>query len=155
PGQTTQLGASMDQNANGVTAQTVAVNGQGPGDVYAVPTPAGAFTYRGGPFPTPHSPDAPPLIVPRPHHPSTSPVNPITGAQTSTGADNQVSDGTISALAIVFDRDMRNASFTPAQVLRIIGPQGQINPTAAQPITVTPKNDGTAAGTSKTFYIGF
>ena len=78
-----------------------------------------------------------PVIVPGPHVIGSS----VTGG---TGADNEVLNGTVSAIDVTFDRNMNPATITPASVLRVMGPAGQI----AGPFTVSEVNP-------TTFQVGF
>ena len=57
------------------------------------------------------------------------------------GSANVVNNGTVNSYDVTFDREMRVSTFTPAQVLSIVGPTGQINSPQTFPST----------GTSKTF----
>src|SRR5262249_21976684 len=99
----TQLGNRMDQNGN-------AVYGEDPGDVYAIPRP-----LSGVPFRPPYDQTTLPLIVPGPSIVATRvPGNPPT-------PDNLVLNNSVSALDVTLDRDMDPASFTPAQVVRLMG----------------------------------
>ena len=45
----------------------------------------------------------------------------------STGTDNLVNSDSVNSINVTFDRQMQVSSFTPAQVLSIVGPNGQIN----------------------------
>jgi subtilisin-like proprotein convertase family protein len=104
-----QPGNLMDQNANGITGQTTA-------DVYAAPTPIGGVPYN-----APYNQDTLPLIVPGPHIASTHVAgSPVTD-------DNLVLNKTASSIDVTFDRAMAVQSFTPADVLRIMGPSGPIS----------------------------
>ena len=63
-----------------------------------------------------------PLIVPGPQIASTQVV-----ATTGTvGADNLVLNGTTDTFNVTFDRPMQAATFTPSDVLQIMGPTGSI-----------------------------
>jgi subtilisin-like proprotein convertase family protein len=128
-------GNKMDQNADGVTTATIVPLGAAdPADVYAAPRPLG-----GVPFQLPYDPLTLPLSVPGPHVVSTfapgvgaqgSPLNPPT-------ADNLIVNGAATAIDVVFDRDMNPATFTTADLLRLVGPVGAINlfdPTTGQPL---------------------
>ena len=97
---TTATGTLLDQNADGVPG--------GPGDAYAVGTGPGQL----------------PLIVPGPHVASTTVVD--TANNPATGADNLINNGSVDAIGVTFDRDIRVDSFTPDQVLSITGPIGPI-----------------------------
>ena len=99
---TTIMGNLLDQNANGIP-------GEQPGDDYSIPD--GRLTL--------------PLIVPGPHVVTTTVVG-VNGT-TGTGTDNLVNNDNVKAVDVTFDRDMQVSSFTPAQVLAIQGPTGQIN----------------------------
>jgi len=120
-------GNEVDQNADGIAGQdpmTTAYFGVTPGDAYVAPTPArGAPTWF-GPDPTsllaaPFDPKTLPLIVPGAHVADA-------WANGSTGPDNLLLNGTTSSLYVRFDRRMNASSFTPADVLRIMGPAGSV-----------------------------
>ena len=85
--------------------------------VNVVPTPLPSTTPFTGPFDS----NTLPLILPGPHVVSSS----IPGQPTAPG--NLVVNNAVSSIDITFDRDMNPATFTPASVLRVIGPAGQIN----------------------------
>ncbi|HEX3446680.1 MAG TPA: hypothetical protein VHS97_00395, partial [Isosphaeraceae bacterium] len=118
----------MDQNADGTSDQnavTTAFTGLTPGDVYAAPAPQpltpiqflGAASILTPPF----NQNTLPLIVPGPQALSTS----VPGGNSAAG--NLITDGTTSTLSVTFDRPMETSSFTPSQVLQIMGPAGAIS----------------------------
>ena len=43
------------------------------------------------------------------------------------GSDNLITNGTTSTLDVTFDRPMQVSTFTPSQVLQIMGPTGAIS----------------------------
>ncbi len=87
-----------------------------------------------------------PLIVSGPHIVSSS----VPGAPAT--SDNLVQNATVSAIDVVFDRNMQASSFTAADVLRVIGPDGLV----PGPYTVMADPPGTASNLSlRTFQIGF
>ncbi len=112
PGNTRSTGNLMDQNANGIT-------GEANVDQFAAPNPK-----NGIPFQLPYTADTLPLIVPGPHVLSTS----VPGQAAS--PDNLVLNKTNDRIDVTFDRDIQVNTFTLAQVLRIVGPLGQIPLTA-------------------------
>ena len=122
----------MDQNADGTTDQnplTTPFMGTTPGDAYVVPTPQPAtpVTFFGtfstvsttGIFSPPFNLNTLPLIV-------SGPVVVSTSVPGGTGSSNLITDGTTSTLNVTFDRPIQVSSFTPSQVLRIMGPTGPI-----------------------------
>ena len=114
---------------------------------------SGSANYQTGAAPgEPYATGTLPLIIPGPHVVSTSvPGEPITD-------NNLVMDAPVSALDVTFDREMNATTFTPADVLRIMGPLGQIVGTAASPITVVPLINGIpepGATVATEFQIGF
>jgi subtilisin-like proprotein convertase family protein len=128
-------GNLLDQNNNGTAGQAT--------DFYATPAPAG----NNAPFTAPYSPNFLPLIVPGPHILSTHvPGQPVSG-------DNLVLNGTVKAIDITFDRDMDPSKVTPASVLRIMGPAGQIS----GPFTIlaNPLNSDPDPLHPRTYRIGF
>jgi subtilisin-like proprotein convertase family protein len=128
-------GNQMDENANGVAGEPQA-------DAYAAPR-----SLNGIPFQAPYDQNTLPIVLPGPHVASTS----VPG--TTPSQDNLALNRTVSSFDVTFDRDMQAASFTPAQILRIMGPAGIIN----GPFTVTPNPNGTDPDPSfpRTFRIGF
>ena len=74
----------------------------------------------------------------------------MVAATGTVGANNTVLNGTTDALDVTFDRPMQVATFSPSQVLQIMGPTGSItgpqyfsNNIVNQPIS---KATTTAAG---------
>jgi len=147
-GGTLRLGDPMDQNADGTVDQnplTTQFTGLTPGDVYAVPAPQpltpvtfSKAAYTGGVntggyiLSPPFNQNTLPLIVPGPQA-STS-VVPDTGTVTG----NLITNGTTSKLIVTFDRPMQVSTFTPAQVLQIMGPTGPISgPWTVAPVPLT------------------
>ena len=125
-----QYGDPMDQNADGTADQnplTTAFTGLTPGDVYAVPTPQptvaghvlhGAASILSPPF----NQNTLPLIVPGPQVVEHRPVPGGTGDRRQ--PDHRRHD---SSLNVTFDRPMQVSTFTPGQVLQIMGPTGSIS----------------------------
>ena len=122
----------MDQNADGVSDEnplTTPFTGLTPGDVYAVPAPDPVDTghlWSRTLFQSlslrlnPNSRSL--LIVPGPQISSTQVV-----ATTGTvSTNNLVLNGTTDSFDVTFDRPMQAATFTPADVLQIMGPTGAI-----------------------------
>ena len=152
----TSQGNRMDQNADGVAGQQAAT-GVGPGDVYAAPRPtggAGSFVITPGQYlPGPYDPNTLPLVLGGPHLVSSS----IPGASPS--SDNLVTNQTVSAIDITFDRPMDPSSITPGSILRIMGPSGAIPLTTngVSDITITPNPLGNDADPShpRTYRISF
>ena len=137
---TLRKGAPMDQNANGTVNQnplTTPFTGTTPGDAYATPMPQpitpvtfSAAAYTGGAntggyiLSPPFDQNTLPLIVGGPHVVSTQAVG--TSGQASTGSDNLLVNDTTSQLNLTFDRPMQVSTFTPDQVLGIMGPIGPV-----------------------------
>jgi subtilisin-like proprotein convertase family protein len=126
-----------------------------PNDIFAVPTPLNSVqSWTGSYFTPPFSQDTLPLIVPGPHVVSVSQVNQVFGSP-----DHLVLNNTVSSLDFVFDRDMDPTSFTPASVLRLIGPVGLIGPNGAVPasfkITPNPFNTDPNPNFPRTYRVGF
>ena len=149
-GTTLRTGDPMDQNADGTPDQnavTTSFIGTTPGDVYAVPTPQpttairffGAASILSPPF----NQNTLPLIVPGPQVLATS----VPGGDSANG--NLITDGTTSTLSVTFDRPMQVSTFTPAQIVQIMGPTGPVS----GPWTVTPVSP--VGGLATTFTIGF
>jgi subtilisin-like proprotein convertase family protein len=133
-----------DQNANGVTNQAGLTGTFG--DVWAAPASGPNNRF---PLQLPYDPNTLPLIIPGPHIVDIAVPNVPADPNLD---DNRVVNGTVSAIDVTFDRDMKVISFTPAIVLRILGPVGLI---PLNGITITPINP-TAGGTlARTFRIGF
>ena len=121
-----------DQNANATVDQnplTTPVTSLTPGDVYAVPMPQPLAPITFGPNPLsilqpPFNQTTLPLIVPGTQVLSTQVMG--TSGATGTGSDNLLVDDTTSTLKVTFDRPVQVSSFTPSQVLQIMGPAGPI-----------------------------
>jgi large repetitive protein len=122
-----KVGNRVDQNADGVAGDnplTSPFTGLTPGDAYVAPMPAPNAVTTFGPNPLsllvpPFSTKSLPLIVPGPHVVSTSTPG-------GSGPDNLVLNGSTNSLLVTFDRLMNVSSFTPADVLQIMGPAGSI-----------------------------
>ena len=137
-----QRGAPMDQNADARGGEDPARGLfilSGPGDVYAAPTPkpASPAVFFAPRTPAPYGPVFDPLtlplLVPGPSVASTGvPGSPAT-------SDNLVTDATVDAVDVTFDRDMQAGTFGPADVLGVAGPAGPI----AGPFRVTPAYNST------------
>ena len=116
----------MDQNADGTSDQnplTTPFTGLTPGDAYVAPMPQPTvpFTFNAtNILSPPFDQNTLPLILPGPYVMSTS----VPGG---TGSDNLVLNGTNSSLNVTFDRPMQTSTFTPGQVLQIMGPIGSIS----------------------------
>jgi len=152
PSSQLQEGAPMDQNADGKPDENPLITpftGMTPGDVYAVPTPQPMVPITFGPNPLsilqpPFNQNTLPLIVPGPNVLSTS----VPGGS---GSGNVIVNGTTSTFNVTFDRPMQVSSFTPSQVLSIMGPTGLITgpqyfPNASVDQTI-PKATTTGNGT--------
>ena len=134
------LGNVVDQNADGTSGQTTGDNNPGgtafqieAGDNYVVGQPTGFTNYATGTLP---------IIVPGPHLSSTSAIN-SSGAVISTGPNNLVLNNSVSGVQVTWDRNILVSSFTPAQILSLIGPGGSISTLG---ITIVPVSVFTAAG---------
>ena len=122
----------MDQNADGTVDQNPLTNpftGLTPGDVYAVPQPQPIVPVTFGPTPLsilqpPFNQNSLPIIVPGPQVVSTQSVG--SSGQMGTGADNLLVNDTSSTFDETFDRPMQVSTFTPSEVLQIMGPTGPI-----------------------------
>ena len=75
-----------------------------------------------------------PLIVPGPHLTSTAAID-STGNVISSGTNNLVLNNTVSSLQLTWDRNISVSSFTPAQILSIMGPAGVVSLAG---VTITP-----------------
>jgi len=121
-----ESGAAMDQNADGISDEnplTLPFTGLTPGDAYVapMPQPTAPFTFNAtNILNPPFDQNTLPLIFPGPYVVSTS----VPGG---TGSDNEVLNGTTSSLNVTFDRPMQTSTFTPGNVLQIMGPIGSIS----------------------------
>ena len=127
-----QYGAPMDQNADGVGDQnplTSSITGLTPGDVYAVPTPQPiapvTFSTAASILSPPFDQNTLPLIVSGPQLVAQTSSTPGTSVPGGNG-NNLVTDGTVSSMNVTFDRPMQVSTFTPGQVLGIMGPTGSL-----------------------------
>ena len=129
-----QTGDPMDQNADGTTDENPLTlpdgyTGLTPGDVYAVPTPQltapVTFTTAQSILSPPFNQNTLPLIVTGPQVVTTQAVG--TSGQVSTGTgDDLLTDDSTSQFDVTFDRPIQTSTFTPSQVLSIMGPIGSI-----------------------------
>ena len=123
----------MDQNADGRPRQT-------PNDYVAAPSPVNPAQSWTGTFFTPSYTAATlPIIIPGPHL-----VGVAFGTQAPTN-DPLVLNSTTASVDVLFDRNMDPATFTAAQVLRLVGPAGAIGPNGAilASFSITPNPNGT------------
>ena len=68
----------------------------------------------------------------------------VKNGTSASDTNNLVLNGTVSSIDVVFDRDMNPATFTAADVLRIVSPAGTLTG-ISNPFTVTPDpNPGVA-----------
>jgi subtilisin-like proprotein convertase family protein len=148
PGSVFQSGDADDQNADGTTDENPLTlpngyTGLTPGDIYAMPTPDPTTPVT---FTTAQSILSPvefsfdqntlPLIVPGPQVLSTEVIG--TSGQVvsgSTGSQDLLVDDTTSQYQVTFDRPMQVSSFTPGQVVSIIGPEGPVTAPQSYPST--------------------
>ncbi|WP_406701360.1 Ig-like domain-containing protein (plasmid) [Singulisphaera sp. Ch08] len=146
------LGNYMDQNANAVTHEQT---GSGQlGDAYAAPNPTSAnnAAWIDGTFvPGPYDQDTLPLVLGGPRLISSH----VSGAPFT--SDNLVLNNTVNSIDVTFDRDMDPSSITPASILRIMGPSGEIVATATDPFTILANPLGTDPNPTspRTYRIGF
>jgi subtilisin-like proprotein convertase family protein len=158
---TAKVGNLADQDADATTGELAAA-GVGLGDVYAAPRP----TSTGASFQNvtakeffagPYDPHTLPLVLPGPHVIAAR----VPGAPDS--GDDVSLNGPVNALDVTFDRDVKVGTFTGADVLRLMGPSGELiqprpynatipaaglaipDNTAAGPLrsTIAVKDDGT------------
>ena len=127
-----QYGAPMDQNADAVGDQnplTTSITALTPGDVYAVPTPQPnvpvTFSTAASILSPPFNQNTLPLIVSGPQLVAQTSSTPGTSVPGGNG-NNLVTDGTVSSMNVTFDRPMQVSTFTPGQVLGIMGPTGSL-----------------------------
>ena len=140
-------GNLMDQNANGITGET-SLNSQANDDVYSIPTP-----LNGTPFVAPFNQTTLPLIVSGPHVISTAALDASGDTIAQTNGQNLALNTAVTGVDVTFDRDMNPATFTAAQVLSVVGPDG----TVPGPYTVTSNPLGTDPDPlhPQTYQIGF
>ena len=138
-----QDGAPMDQNADGTADENPLTlpggfTGTTPGDVYAVPTPQltapitftspayiGGVNTGGYILSPPFNQNTLPLIVTGPQVVSTQAVG--TSGQLSSSSDNLLTDDSTNQFDVTFDRPVQTSTFTPSQVLSIMGATGPIS----------------------------
>lgn len=102
-------------------------------DLFSVPEPT-----NGIPFQLPYEENTLPLIISGPYVLTTN----VFGQAPS--ADNLALNKTVKFIDVTFDRDINTVTFTPADILRVVGPLGVIN----GPFGVTP-----LVGSKRTFRI--
>jgi subtilisin-like proprotein convertase family protein len=136
-GTVTRDGNAMDQDADGV--------------------PGEATQDR---FATPENVTGLPLLVPGPHVVATGLAGNLDNAGNpyEPGPENLALNGRVTSIDVTFDRTMRVASFTPADVLRIVGPAGDITAAVRPSLTVTPVGatvNGNGVAVARTFRVAF
>jgi subtilisin-like proprotein convertase family protein len=141
-------GTAMDQDLNSVPGEgNNSGSGAASGDLFAAPGPANRATPA---LQVAYDPNTLPLIIPGPHVVAT-----YVAGIASTG-DNLTLNGPASSVDIVFDRDMDPTTFTPANIIRMVGPQISGQGDITGPFTVTANRSGTPAALAKrTFRISF
>ena len=111
----TSSGNLMDQNADGQPGELTL-------DQYATPRP-----LNGTAFQSPYDPTTLPIIIPGPSIISTAALdangNPI--AQQTDG-ENLALNTEVTGVQVTFDRDMQIGSFTPSDILSLVGPIGPV-----------------------------
>jgi subtilisin-like proprotein convertase family protein len=128
-------GNPMDQDSDGQATNAI----PDPHDAFYAPNPVNPNVGSLG-FQAPYDPTTLPLIIPGPHVVDSFVKNGTSASDTN----NLVLNGTVSSIDVVFDRDMNPASFTAADVLRIVSPAGTLTG-ISNPFTVTPDpNPGVA-----------
>jgi large repetitive protein len=133
----------IDQNANGVEND---LGTDGP-DAFAIPAPD--RTIGGQPFQLPYQAESLPIVIAGPRVVgSRAPGQPQT-------SDNLVKDTTTKSIDVQFDRTMSTPSFTSADVLRIIGPLGDIPLTGVKVTPITALDGAVTTGNSKFYRIEF
>ena len=125
-----QNGAPVDQNADAKADENpllIPFTGFTPGDIYAIPAPQPPTPVTFGPnplsiFAVQLNPNSVPLIVPGPQIASSQ----IVATSGTVSGGNLVLNGTTDKFDVTFDRPMQAATFTPSDVLQIMGPAGPI-----------------------------
>ena len=159
-----QNGDPSDQNADGTSDENPLTlpdgyTGTTPGDVYAVPSPdpTSAVTFKSAAYTggtntggyilsPPFNQNTLPMIVPGPQVASTTVVG--TSGQVVSGvigSQNVLSNDSTSEYQVTFDRPIQTSTFTPSQVLSIMGPTGSI--TAPQTFSPSAVNQSIPAAT--------
>lgn len=114
---TNSPGNLHDQDSDGT-------EGEANQDIFAMPNPV-----ANTPFALPYVSGSLPVVIPGPYVQATRP----TGQPAST--DNLVKNAAAKSIDVQFDRVIKASTFTAADVLRIIGPQGDVPLTG---VTVVP-----------------
>ena len=153
-------GVSMDQNANGTGGEPTTSNTDGNfyveslGDAYYMPTPTYSTTAGLGTTPAfpanPYTKDTVPILIPGPY---------ITRTYTNTGGTVALNTS-VTDLYVQFDRFVDISTFidkpgnTTDQILRIMGPTGDITASLLPYATVTAQ-DPDGSGSASLFKIHF
>ena len=145
---TSNIGNLMDQNADGVAGETTP-NAAGTDDVYSIPMPTSGST----PFVAPFNQTTLPLIRPRTVRGQLRGAGRQRRRDPPTNGQNLALNTTVTGIDVTFDRDMNPATFTAADVLSVVGPNG----TVPGPYTVTANPLGTDPNPlfPRTYEIGF
>jgi len=162
-----RLGAFMDQNADAETAPDAidfmynnTLTGDeaeqaaiARADTFARPRPLnGVQPDFEDPLKAPFDLTTLPLVVPGP---TVTEVR-LPNATDPNTDPRLIRDGEVDALDVVFDRDIDPDTFTPEDILRLIGPAGiviEAEPGETSPFTVTPDPEGT--GDQRLFRVEF
>ena len=138
------IGNLMDQNANGVPGETTP-NALATDDVYSIPTP-----LNGTQFVAPFNQTTLPLIVPGPHVISTAALDASGDTIAQTNGQNLALNTAVTGVDVTFDRDMNPATFTSAQILSVVGPNGTSPvPTRSRPTRWEPTPTRTTPGPTR------
>jgi len=108
------------------------------------------------PFELPYKVGSLPIVIPGPRLVRTFVVGqyvPAVGAPAN--VDNLVKDGTASSIDVQFDRTINAATFNASDVLRIVGPLGDVPLTGVTVTPITALGGTTKTGNSDTFRITF
>jgi large repetitive protein len=116
-----QNGHRMDQNGNAIQAEST--------DVFAVPDPV-----NGTPFVLPYAAGSQPISISGPYVSATR-----LAGQPATSY-NQALSASVSSIDVGFDRVMNSSTFTPADILRITGPLGDISMSGVTVVPITALN---------------
>lgn len=133
-----RLGNLVDQDGNAVSDL-----GQG-GDVrFSAPRSLSTTDVFNGPFQR----DSLPLIVPGPRVVATRAV--LADGSTIVSSDPVLNDR-VNGIEVDFDRDMETSTFTVEDVLRIVGPAGEVDRSSMAVVPINPTN-----GSARTFRVTF
>ena len=151
---TTSNNNFIDQNGNGIENDRPLINPAGDletPDGFSIPDPKSDIVFE-----LPYQVGSLPVVIPGPRVVKTHvPGQFVPGPGLPPNTENVVKDTTAKSIDIEFDRVINASTFTPADVLRIIGPLGDIPLNGVKVTPTTGLDASVTVGNSQFFRIEF